>query len=217
MNYHTSDSLRLVARERLEQRTREADAERLAREIRGTEKGSFANDTMHQSSTSSDPTDKGNAMQHRHRFAVLAFVIALTGFAAVAPATAHDPNHVYFDESGNPCWIHSNDPSAFHWILADLGSQECLSTFASDSDWIYTYSPYSGTYIQSPNGVVCTDSGGCGDVWTPEPSPECANLTDEEYQLWIDYDTFINGYSDTGLDLTDEQIDLYGMCWFLGF
>jgi hypothetical protein len=40
VNYHTSDSLRLVARERLEQRTREADAERLAREIRGKEKGS---------------------------------------------------------------------------------------------------------------------------------------------------------------------------------
>jgi hypothetical protein len=36
VNYHTSDSLRLLTRERLEQRVQEADAERLAREIRGT-------------------------------------------------------------------------------------------------------------------------------------------------------------------------------------
>jgi len=36
VNYHTSDSLRLVTREHLEQRAREADNERLAREIRGT-------------------------------------------------------------------------------------------------------------------------------------------------------------------------------------
>ena len=36
MNYYTSDSLRLVAREHLEQRRREAENERLARKIRGT-------------------------------------------------------------------------------------------------------------------------------------------------------------------------------------
>jgi hypothetical protein len=36
VNYHTSDSLRLVTRERLEQRARDADNERLAREIQGT-------------------------------------------------------------------------------------------------------------------------------------------------------------------------------------
>jgi hypothetical protein len=35
MNYYDQDSLRLVTRERLEQRVREADAERLAREISG--------------------------------------------------------------------------------------------------------------------------------------------------------------------------------------
>lgn len=40
MNYYDSNSLRLVTRERLEQRTRDADAERLAREIRGTDKRS---------------------------------------------------------------------------------------------------------------------------------------------------------------------------------
>ena len=40
VNYFDSESLRLMTRERLDQRTREADAERLAREIRGTEKRS---------------------------------------------------------------------------------------------------------------------------------------------------------------------------------
>jgi hypothetical protein len=40
VNYYHSDSLRLVIRERLEQRTREANAERLAREIRLTKKRS---------------------------------------------------------------------------------------------------------------------------------------------------------------------------------
>ena len=40
VNYYDSDSLRLVTRERLDQRIREADAERLAREIRGTERKS---------------------------------------------------------------------------------------------------------------------------------------------------------------------------------
>jgi hypothetical protein len=37
MNYYTSDSLRLLTREHLEQRGREAENERLAREIGGTE------------------------------------------------------------------------------------------------------------------------------------------------------------------------------------
>jgi hypothetical protein len=36
VNYHTTDSLRLMTRERLEQRARDADNERLAREIQGT-------------------------------------------------------------------------------------------------------------------------------------------------------------------------------------
>jgi hypothetical protein len=36
MNYQTPDSLRLVTCERLDQRRREGDNERLAREIRGT-------------------------------------------------------------------------------------------------------------------------------------------------------------------------------------
>jgi hypothetical protein len=35
VNYYAADSLRLLTRERLEQRVREADAERLAREISG--------------------------------------------------------------------------------------------------------------------------------------------------------------------------------------
>jgi len=150
-------------------------------------------------------------------FVACLIAIAFAAASLAPPASAHDPNHVYFDDSGNPCWIHSNDPSAFHWILADLGSQKCLSTFASDAEWIYAYSPYSGTYVQSPNGVVCSHSGGCVDMWTPQPSPECANLTDDEYQLWMEYDSFVNGYVDTGPDLTDEQVDLYGMCWFMGF
>jgi hypothetical protein len=38
VNYYDSDSLCVVIRERREQRTREGDAERLAREIRGTQK-----------------------------------------------------------------------------------------------------------------------------------------------------------------------------------
>ena len=151
-------------------------------------------------------------MQHRRRFAVLVSAITLVA-AAAAPAIAHDPNHVYVDESGNPCWIHSNDPSASHWVLADVGSQKCLTTFASDADWIYSYSPSSGTYIQSPNAVVCTDSGGCGEVWTPEPPPECANLTDDEYALWSAYVDWTNGYLDAGPDLTDTRYDLYLACW----
>jgi hypothetical protein len=36
MNYHDLDSLRLLTRERHEQRSREGDAERLARNIRST-------------------------------------------------------------------------------------------------------------------------------------------------------------------------------------
>jgi hypothetical protein len=36
VNNHTTDTLHLLARERLEQRTRDADNDRLAREIQGT-------------------------------------------------------------------------------------------------------------------------------------------------------------------------------------
>jgi len=162
---------------------------------------------MHQSSTSSDSTDKGNVMQYRHRFAVLAFVIALTGLAAVAPAAAHAPNHVYVDESGSPCWVHSDDPFGFHWVLADTSSSVCRTTFASDAEWIYSFNAETGAYQRSANGLVCTAAGGCDDYAPPAfQHPDCDQLTDDDWVAWW---THVN----EGRPLTDEQAALYLACY----
>jgi hypothetical protein len=156
------------------------------------------------------------------RVVALAVVVAaVSAGAAASPAAAHDPRHMYYGEDGSPCWTHSNDPQAYHWILADIASEQCRTTFASDADWIYSYNWGTGTYQQSPNGEVCTDTGaGCGG-YSYEYPWECQFLGDVESLAWmvhLGYLTLSEGeiwapnISDF-LPLTEERASLYATCF----
>lgn len=48
--------------------------------------------------------------------------------------------------------------------------------------------------------------------WSIEPDP-CDGLTGEQYALWAVYVDYVNGYLDSGPDLTAEQVDRYLACW----
>src|SRR5829696_3393002 len=129
-----------------------------------------------------------DGLMHLSKTAAFVACLIAIAFAAASlapPASAHDPNHVYFDESGSPCWVHSDDPFGFHWVLADTSSSVCRTTFASDAEWIYSFNAETGAYQRSANGLVCTAAGGCDDYAPPAfQHPDCDQLTDDDWVAW---------------------------------
>jgi hypothetical protein len=61
--------------------------------------------------------------------------------------------------------------------------------------------------------VVCTYSTDCGSLVDWTAPPECQALTDDEYAVWLVYVDWVDGYTDSGAELSNEQIVLYTECW----
>jgi len=152
-------------------------------------------------------------MQHRRRLAVAATVVALIGAVVAAPAArAEDTSGASIAYSDLYLKLIAAFPAG--WVLdscqAVLGvtgrSGICSATLVLE----YFYP--DGSFGKMPWYADPASATG----WSVEPD-SCASLTDAEYLLWVDYDNFVNGYADSGPQLTDEQISLYGICWFMGF
>ena len=82
----------------------------------------------------------------------------------------------------------------------------CTATLALE------YFRPDGTFGKMPWFADQSSSTG----WSVQPDP-CDALTEADDRLWGEYQTYLWGYSETGPDLTAEQIALYDLCWPMGF
>lgn len=150
-------------------------------------------------------------MKRTSRLGLVALAVALMGGTAAAPAAADETSGTSIVYSDTYWKLLAAFPAGYAdgcdiWLFLNGTIGVCDGRI--DLDYIYP----DGTWGPRPWHEDPASPTG----WSVEPDP-CIGLTDDEYLLWQAYQDFVNGYTETGPDLTGQQVEQYGACWAWSF